>query len=56
MIEQRQYAVEIKEALDAVKFAQDAVVEHHQQDTSVREEFRVKKLKQKGKKTFSDML
>merc|ERR1711913_143850 len=55
MVEQRQYAVEIKEALDAVKFAQDAVVEHYQQDASVREDFRSKKLKQKGNKTFSDM-
>jgi len=56
MIEQRQYAVEIKEALEAVKFAQNAVVEQNQRDEGVREEFRSKKLKSKGKKTFSDML
>ena len=55
-IEQREYAVQIKEALDFIKASTSAVEENTEKEQKDADKFAESKLKPKGKLSFSDML
>ena len=56
LVEQRQYAAQIKEALDLIKFSENAIKSKAEEDDNARKTFAEKKLKPKGNRSFSDLL
>ena len=54
--EQREYAVQIKEALDFIKASTSAVKENTKKEQKDADKFAESKLKAKGNLSFSDML
>ena len=56
MVEQKQYAVQIKEALDLIKFSENAIKSKAEDDDVALKTFTEKKLKPKGNRSFSELL
>ena len=56
MVDQRMYAIQIKEALDFIKFTQQVNERKADEEKAAEEFLSSKKLKSKGKKSFSELL
>ena len=56
MVEMKQYAIQIKEALDLIKYSENAVKAKAMEEDNARNEFAKSKLKPKGNRTFSDLM
>ena len=52
----KQYAIQIKEAMDLIKFSENAVKAKVMDEENTRQKFAKSKLKQKGNRAFSDLL
>jgi len=56
MVEMKQYAVQIKEALNLIKFSENAIKAKAMEEEKARNTFAKSKLKPKGNRTFSDLM
>ena len=56
LVKQREYAVQIKEALDLIKFSENAINSEAEKHNDAVETFAENKLKPKGNRSFSDLL
>ena len=56
MVELKQHAAQIKEALDLIKFSENAINTKAKEEEVARNTFAEKKLKSKGNRSFSDLL
>ena len=56
MVEMKQYAIQIKEALDLIKFSENAVKSKDMEEENAKNTYAKSKLKPKGNRTFSDLL
>jgi len=56
MVEMKQYAIQIKEALDLIKFSENAVKSKDMEEENAKNTYAKSKLKSKGNRTFSDLL
>ena len=55
-IQMKQYAIQIKEAMDLIKFSENAVKAKVMDEENTRQKFAKSKLKQKGNRAFSELL